>query len=165
MTRIFLVLLTLLSLQAFSQQTAIYQDPESEYRQGLDLLEKQKYGAAQKLFMNVLQSKEHLSYDVISNSAYYAAKCASELFNKDAEYLLLDFIEKYPASSNYQPAVYDLGIYYYRLKRYKNAIEFLAKVDQSDLSAEKKDEVNFKIGYSYYMTSEYDKASKAFFLM
>ena len=165
MTRIFLVLLTLLSLQAFSQQTAIYQDPEREYRQGLDLLEKQKYGAAQKLFMNVLQSKEHLSYDVISNSAYYAAKCASELFNKDAEYLLLDFIEKYPASSNYQPAVYDLGIYYYRLKRYKNAIEFLAKVDQSDLSAEKKDEVNFKIGYSYYMTSEYDKASKAFFLM
>ncbi|MBK6399031.1 MAG: hypothetical protein IPF75_12420 [Bacteroidetes bacterium] len=47
MTRIFLVLLTLLSLQAFSQQTAIYQDPEREYRQGLDLLEKQKYGAAQ----------------------------------------------------------------------------------------------------------------------
>ncbi len=165
MTRIFLVLLIFFSLQAFSQQTAIYQDTERDYQLGLDLLQKQKYGAAQKLFMQVLESKNHLSYEVISNSAYYSAKCASELFNKDAEYLLQDFIGKYPASSNYQPAVYDLGIYYYRLKRYKNAIEYLAKIEQSDLTTEKKDEVNFKIGYSYYMTSDYDRASKSFFLM
>lgn len=165
MTRIFLVLLIFFSLQAFSQQTAIYQDTERDYQLGLDLLQKQKYGAAQKLFMQVLESKNHLSYEVISNSAYYSAKCASELFNKDAEYLILDFIGKYPASSNYQPAVYDLGIYYYRLKRYKNAIEYLAKIEQSDLTTEKKDEVNFKIGYSYYMTSDYDRASKSFFLM
>jgi len=165
MTRIFSVLLILFSLQAFSQQTAIYRDPEKDYQQGLDLLEKQKYGAAQKLFMQVLESKAHLSYDVISNSAYFNAKCASELFNKDAEFLLLDFIEKYPASSNYQPALFDLGIYYYRLKRYKNAIEYLAKIDQIDLPQEQKDEINFKIGYSYYMTSDYDKASKAFTLM
>ncbi|MBK6988126.1 MAG: hypothetical protein IPH33_07715 [Bacteroidetes bacterium] len=47
MTRIFFSSAEYFFLQAFSQQTAIYRDPERDYQQGLDLLEKQKYGAAQ----------------------------------------------------------------------------------------------------------------------
>ncbi|MBL0105334.1 MAG: tetratricopeptide repeat protein [Bacteroidetes bacterium] len=165
MARIFCIILMLLSLQAFSQQTAIYVDPERDYQRGLDLLQKQKYGAAQKLFFSVIDSKENISEEARANSAFYVGKCASELFNKDAEYLLLDFMKKYPASSNYQPAVLELGLYYYRLKRYKSAIEWLAKVDQADMEQDKKDEVNFKTGYAYYMTSDYDKAGKAFYLV
>jgi TolA-binding protein len=165
MTKIFAVLLVFFSMQAFSQETAIYQDPEREYQQALDLFEKEKYGAAQKLFLQILDSKNHLPTEVLANASYYSARCATELFNQDAEYLMLSFIEKYPTSTNYSNAIYDLGIYYYRLKKYKNAIDYLARIDQSDLSQEKKDEVNFKIGYSYYMTNDYDKASKSFLLM
>lgn len=165
MTKFFAALLVLFSLNAFSQETAIYKDQEKDYQKALDLFEKEKYGAAQKLFLQVLDSKSHLQREVLANSSYFTARCAAELFNQDAEFLMLDFIDKYPASTYYDNAIYDLGVYYYRLKRYKNSIEYFVKVDQTNLSTEKKDEVNFKLGYSYYMTNDYDKASKAFFLM
>jgi TolA-binding protein len=165
MARIILLVFLFIQLNVFAQETAIYRDPEFHYQTGLDLLEKQKYGAAQKQFQLVVTSKENISYNTLGNASYYMAKCAVELFNKDAEYLLLNFIDNYPGNSNYQSAIYDLGNYYYRMKRYKNAIQWLEKVDQSGLEAIKKDEVNFKIGYSYYMINEYDKSANAFYLM
>ena len=165
MARIILLVLLFIDLNAFSQETAVYLDPERHYQSGLDLLEKQKYGAAQKEFQKVVSSRENISNLTLGNSSFYIAKCASELFNKDAEYLLLTFINDYPGNSNHQTSIFELGNYYYRLKRYKNAIEWLAKVDQSDLEIEKKDEINFKIGYSYYMSNDYDKAGNAFYLM
>ena len=165
MNRIILLVLLFIDLNVFSQQTAIFNDPERHYQNGLDLLSNQKYGAAQKEFLLVLSSKENISYTSLGNSSFYVAKCASELFNKDAEYLLLSFINKYPGNANYQSALMELGYYYYRLKRYKNTIEWLAKVDQSELAVEKKDEINFKIGYSNYMINDYEKASNAFYAM
>jgi TolA-binding protein len=165
MTRILLVVLLFIDFHVFSQQTAIYTDPEKHYKTGLDLLEKQKYVAAQKEFLQVVNSMENISFLTRANASFYNAKCASELFNKDAEFLLLNFLTDYPANANYQNAVFELGNYYYRLKRYKNAIEWLLKVDQSDLEADKKDEINFKVGYSYYMTNDYDKAGKSFYAM
>ncbi len=165
MARIFLLVLLLIEFNAFAQQTAVYLDPERTYKEGVDLLAKQKYGAAQKKFLEILNSRENISYSTRGNSSFYVAKCASELFNKDAEYLLLDFINKYPANSNYQEAVYELGNYYYRLKRYKNAVQWLAQVDQSELEVERKDEINFKLGYSNYMLNDYEKASNAFYAM
>ncbi len=163
--RILLLVLLFIDLRVYSQQTAVYTDPEYQYITGLDLLEKQKYGAAQKEFLKVLSSRETISYTTLGNSTFYVAKCASELFNKDTEYLLLAFISQYPGNSNYQAALFELGNYYYRQKRYKNAIEWLEKTDQSELAVEKKDEINFKLGYSYYMTNDYEKAGQAFYAM
>ena len=165
MARIILMVLLFIGVNAFSQESAIFHDPELHYQIGLDLMAKQKYSAAQKEFMKVTTSRENISYTTRGNSTYYIAKCASELFNKDAEYLLLAFIEHYPGNSNYQAAVFDLGNYFYRLRNYKKAIEWLAKTDQSELSTEKKDEINFKLGFSQYMINDYDKASNAFYAM
>ena len=165
MARIILLVLFSINLSVSAQQSAIYLDPERNYKTGIDLLTKQKYGAAQKEFQKVISSDENISYSTRGNAAYYVGKCASELFNKDAEYLLLSFLKDYPANSNYESAVYELGNYYYRQKRYKNAIEWLAKVDQLDLAQVKKDEINFKLGYCYYKINDYDKAGKAFYAM
>jgi TolA-binding protein len=165
MSRIFLWVLLLTGINAFSQQTAIYFEPEHTYRSALDLFDKQKYGAAQKEFEKVINSRDNVSYTTRANSVYYAGKCAAELFNKDAEYLLINFLENYPANPNYNSAQFDLALYYYRLKRYKNSIEWFEKIDQSQLQAEQKDEINFKLGYAYYMTNNYEKASKAFYAM
>ena len=148
-----------------AQQTAIFVDPERQYLNGIDLFTKQKYAAAQKEFMSVLESHENISVASKGNASYYVAKCAAELFHKDAEYLLLGFLKDYPGNVNDQNATYDLGIYYYRLKNYKKSIEWLEKVDQIDLADDRKDEINFKLGYAYYMTNDYDKSGKAFYKM
>ena len=80
-----------LDFNVLAQQTAIFLDPERHYQAGLDLLEKQKFGAAQKEFTQVLSSRENISEITRGNATFYSAKCASELFNKDAEFLLLSF--------------------------------------------------------------------------
>ena len=165
MARITLLVFLFIDLNAFSQQTAIFYDAERHYQMGIELMTNQKYGAAQKEFLQVVNSKENISYTSLGNSTFYIAKCASELFNKDTEFLLLSFINQFPGNSNYQSAIMELGNYYYRLKRYKNAIEWLSRVVQSEIDEEKKDEINFKLGYSNYMINDYEKASNAFYAM
>jgi len=146
----------------YAQQTVIYTDPENKYRLGLELFNKQKYGAAQKEFDATVADKT-VSFDARMNSAYLAAKSAVELFNKDAEYRLLKFMEDFPECPRYAEAQFDLGKYYYKLKRWKKAIEWFAKIEPNSLSQSDRDEFYFKSGYAYYMTNDYDKSSKAFF--
>lgn len=161
-TRLFWVFL-LFSIRAFSQQTAIYTDPERGYQLGMELFSKQKYVVAQKEFQKVLESTAPVSLEVKGNSAFFAARCAAELFHPDAEYLMFHFMTDYPENPHYDEAIYHLGILYFKQKKYKKAVEYLEKLDRNELSQERRDEVNFKLGYSYYMTNDYDKASKSFF--
>ena len=79
MARIILLFLIVIDLNVFSQQTAIFKDPELHYFNGIELLKSQKYGAAQKEFQQVIFSKENISYTTLGNSTFYIAKCASEL--------------------------------------------------------------------------------------
>src|SRR6187401_1653823 len=90
----------LLSQSIFAQQTAVYTDPEKNFHRALELFNKQKYGAAQKDFDSIVVANGVSSQTKVT-SEYYAAICAVELFNKDAEYRLLHFISSNPGSSYY----------------------------------------------------------------
>ena len=165
MSKRLIFLCIFLSLQAFSQKTTIYTHPERSYELGLDLFNKRKYVTAQLEFQRILESKENISMEVKGNSSYYFAVCAAELFHKDAEFLLLHFMESYPENQNYYNAGFHLGNYYFKQKKFKKAVDWLSKLDQNELSQEMRDEVNFKLGYAYYMTNEFDMAGKSFFLV
>jgi len=158
----FALLLIAFSCPLFAQQTAVYRDPEKNYQLGLELFNKQKYGAAQKEFQLVVESTGPIADESRSNSEFYIAFCAAELFNRDAEYLLTNFISNHPESTKYGAAVLELGNYFYRQKKYKKAIEWLEKTDKSLITEENIPEYYFRLGYSYYMTNEYEKATKAF---
>ncbi len=163
MKKIFFVfLLVLFVLQLFAQQTAIYLDPERNYQLGLELFNKQKYGAAQKEFQQVTESRDAISEESLTNAEFYIGFCAAELFNKDAEYLLTRFVRNHPESSKNGAAILELSNLFYRLKQHKKAIEWFEKVDKSLISKEDLPAYYFHLGYSYYMTSDYDKAIKAF---
>ena len=158
----FVILLLFFSNFVSAQKTAIYFDPERNYQFGLELFNKQKYGAAQKEFQSVIDSREAISVESRTNSEFYIAFCAAELFNKDAEYLLVNFIENHPESSNYGASVLELGKYFYRQKKYKKAIEWMQKTDKTLVSKEDLPEYYFHLGYGYYMTNDYEKATQAF---
>ncbi len=159
---LFITLLILLSNLLIAQQTAIYLNPERDYQLGLELFNKQKYGAAQKEFQKVLESKEAISDENRTNSEFYIAFCAAELYNKDAEYRLTNFIDHHPESPMYGASVLELGNYFYRQKKYKKAIEWLEKTDKSLVSTADLPEYYFRLGYCYYMTNDYEKATKSF---
>jgi tetratricopeptide (TPR) repeat protein len=128
-------------------------------RTGLDLFEKEKYGAAQHYFEKAAQHSDKNSL-VRTDAEYYAALCAVELFNKDAEDLLIAFIHAHPESPHVRMACYNLGRYKYRKKQYGEAIEWFKKVDVSELDQEETHEFLFKRGYSYFEKEEYDLAEK-----
>ncbi|MFM2135714.1 MAG: hypothetical protein RL021_1114, partial [Bacteroidota bacterium] len=158
-----LLALFLCAGSAYSQKTNIYTESDRDYRSGLDLLDKQKYGSARSVFENVMRTEAPVSDEARTNSAYYAGRCAAELFHADAEYLLLDFINRYPESPLQQDAALTLANYYYRLKKYKKASDQYAKVTVAALSAERRDETNFRAGYSAYMSDDYDSAARFFY--
>lgn len=157
------VLAFLLILQpAIAQKTAIFLDPDRNYREGLDLFGKQKYGAAREYFEAVLKNPKG-SQESRMGSAYFIGACAAELFHKDAEARLEQFLTEYPESPYYQEALYVTGNYLFRQKKYKKSADWFGRIDMARASQERKDEVNFKTGYGYYMTNDYDKASRSFY--
>jgi TolA-binding protein len=94
---------------------------------------------------------------------YYQALCGLKLFNSDAEGLLIEFTLAYPESPKVKLAYFHLGNYKFRKKKYDEALQWFDKIDIYDLSNEEVAEYQFKIGYSYFMEEEFDKASKALY--
>lgn len=148
---------------AFSQKTATWQNPQELYNSAYELFQKQKYGAAQKQFLEVIEIIDAPSSLMEANAEYYAALCALELFNDDAEEMLTAFIEAYPEHSKVRTAHFQLGKYQYRKKRYRQAIRSLEVVDVFELNSEEKNEFYFKLGYSYFMSNDYEQAKANFY--
>ncbi len=146
-----------------AQKTMIYNEPGVKFRLGMELFNKEKYGAAQKCFTDVIEKVSNPQSELSINSEYYSAICAIYLFNDDAEYLLLNFIKKYPYSSKIKYAYFELAKFYYTKKKYDKVIKAFDNIDIRDLNEEELAEYYFKTGYSYFSLENYDKAQTAFF--
>ena len=157
------LLAVVVTTASFAQKTAVYESPGDIYESAFDLFQKEKYGAAQKQFEQVIDQIEAPSSLMKSNAEYYSARCALELFNEDAEDMLKTFIEEHPEHSLVRKAYFQLGKYQYRKKRYRQAIRSLEKVDVYDLNTEEKNEFYFKLAYSYFKSDDYEKAKNNFY--
>lgn len=161
---VLLLLVLLLGPQALlAQQTAIYHNPQADYRLALELFNKEKYGAAQKLFMDIAGQIPDADSEMKANALYYISICAVELFHPDAEKHLIHFIQSYPTHPRQGIASFQMGNLQYRKRNYKDALDWYAKVDLFDLSREQKEEFQFKSGYSHFMKDDYEKAKQHFF--
>ncbi len=148
------------SIPLHAQQTAAYIEPEGLYHDGIELYNHQKFGAAQQKFNEFIKlSKPTL---LTADAQFYAALCALELQNKDGEYLLLTYLDKYPGNNRQNQANFELGKYYYGGKNYKKAIPYFEKVEVSSLTEEQEDEYRYKLGYSYFSKEDYSKALSMF---
>ncbi len=147
----------------FAQKTAVYQQPDADYRLALDLFNKEKYGAAKKLFESTLESIDDVHCEVRINAIYYKSICKVELFHPDAESSLLTFIRQFPTHPKQGIANLQMGNLQYRKRSYEAAIEWYKKVDIFDLTQREREELHFKIGYSYFMTDNIERAKQSFF--
>ncbi len=85
------ILLFFVSVYAQAQRTSIYSDKDLDYKTGIELFQKEKFGAAQKSFQKVIDSHDVNSLMRV-DAEYYRAICAIELFNKDGEWYLKQFV-------------------------------------------------------------------------
>src|SRR5690348_6274073 len=95
------VLLLMAPWVSEAQQTLEDASPLNLYNKGVTLFESTQYGAAQKVFKDFLASpsgrgvggeRDRFRID----AEYYIAISAMELFQDDAEALLMEFVGKYP---------------------------------------------------------------------
>ena len=100
-----------ISFQGQAQKSVFYNNNTATYRLGMELLEKEKYGAAQRAFESASQAIEEENSDLKVNAEYYAALCALELFNKDAEYMFKRFIQNHSENPKVRTAYFQLGKY------------------------------------------------------
>ena len=145
-----------------AQQTAVYTQPVSDFRNATDLLAKEKYGAAMPIFERLAKATPAADKGMRSSSAFYTALCATRLFHDDARSRMLKFTEDYPESSHLNEANFELAKLQYNAKNYADAIIAFNHVDVYELSADDMAEFNFKLGYCYLKTDNLDKAKGCF---
>ncbi len=156
-------ILLFFTISAAAQQNYSLQKKDKDYYTALELFEKEKYSSSQRFFDEYSEkNKNSLSLKKIS-AEYYAALCAINLFNDDAEYRVTNFTNSYPESHYVNPIKQNMGENYYSQKKWKRAIDWFEQVNQNDLSESKKTELNFKIGYSHFQLDDLEEARITFY--
>ena len=156
------LLLLLFAFTTQAQQSLVYAHDNADFKRALQLFDAKKYVSAQRKFKQVFRNIEQPHSEVKMNSEYYIALCALELFNKDAEYLFVRFIENHPQSPKVRKARFQLGQYNYRKKRWTSTVKWFEQVDENDLEAEEIPEFQFKYGYALFRKKKYSEAQKLF---
>lgn len=161
--RVVAVMLLLLPAIVSAQQTQVYVAPDAQFRNALDLFEKQKYTEAQERFDHIVANATDKNDLLVIDAQYYAALCAMELFHKDAEVRLKDFLAQHPESPKCARVRFQLARYNFRKKKYDDAIAWFRQVEIYDLQQEELSEFYFKRGYSHYELGQIDSARADFF--
>jgi tetratricopeptide (TPR) repeat protein len=149
-----------LSVSVLAQKTIVYTHQDAEFEKAIELFQKEKYGAAQKSFLETIKSHTDLQSLIRIDAEYYNAICAIELFNKDGELYLKEFIAEHPESPKMKTACFYLGKYNYRKKKYKEALDWFEKVDVYDLTTDELAEFYFKRGYSFFERDKFIESKK-----
>lgn len=156
-----LVLLTFSGF-LFAQKTQLYLDKDATYKTAMELFDKKQYTAAQKAFVDYMALVKGNTL-LKTDAEYYAAACGIELFHKDGEWRMKEFIERHPESNKVKWGYFYLGKSNFRKKKYEESIQFLEKVDIYDLSKDNLAELYFKRGYSYFVTKNFEKSKTDLF--
>lgn len=159
----FILVFCICSVFGYAQQSQIYKDVDADFKTGVELFQKEKYGAAQKSFVKVIETHPDPQSLVRIDAEYYKAICAIELFNKDGEFYLKQFVKDHPESPKVKSAYFYLGRYNYRKQKWRDVIDWLEKVDVYDLTTEELAEFYFKRGYSNFSINKYAEAKKDFY--
>lgn len=159
-------LLTIVFLGSFSAiaQRSIHHDNENAfYQEGIELFQKEKYAAAQKLFSEHLAKSKDLYGEITISARFHHGICALYLFHKDAEYLLEKFAQDHPDSPLVLEAYFELASYNYKRRNYKKALDWFAFIDPEDISAKRQTEFKYKRGHSYFMETDIANARQDFY--
>ncbi|HOY72773.1 MAG TPA: tetratricopeptide repeat protein, partial [Tenuifilaceae bacterium] len=161
MTKLRAFILSLTLAAAFSlahgQETSISTREEALFAKAFELYQKGLYASSQKTFQKFLSE---YSSDVVAqlrtDAEFYSAICAIELNNNDAEYLLGRFIQNHPESQYIDLAYFVMGKRQYQQKNFTSSIYWLSMIDGEGLDREKRYEMQFMLGYCYFMTNDFD---------
>ncbi len=164
--RIFALLLLGSPFSLKAQQTTIYTEANAAYKRGLEFYQQRLYSMAQKEFLEAVEllrpvnEPEWIALKADAQLQY--AKSAVRLGSPEAEKLVIDILRSQAPSPEASQAALEIGNYYFESKQYDKAIAYYDMAPQSSASSQVRDELRFKLGYSYFATKRFGQAKAAF---
>ncbi len=139
-----------------AQHTQVFASSEKYFYEGIELFDRAKYGSAQEAFRKYI---DLMGDDTkTADAQYYYALSGLYLLHPDAEQLILNFVHKHPTHPKTALANYELGLYYFEQKDYEKSLELLKDAPLHLISINQTKELEFKLGYSYFATKDFDNA-------
>ncbi len=157
------VILLLVAVDVAGQKSAAYEYTDTDLYDGIELFEKEKYGAARFKFDQVIEKTTGEETQLRTEAMYYNAMCALRLYNRDAEYQVYRFITEHPESPHVNQVSFELANYFHYKMNWARAIMWYNKVDRQMLSLEQRPEYYFKKGYAHYMRKDFENARVDFY--
>ncbi|GJM30310.1 MAG: hypothetical protein DHS20C17_29450 [Cyclobacteriaceae bacterium] len=143
-----------------AQNTLFNNDEYQKFSAAVELMQKEKYGAARQAFERYLSSfPESIKSE---DAQYYRALCALNLYHPDAESLYTDFIQKYDYHPKAGLAYFELGNFYFIQEDYQKANQYFEQVPLAKLDQNLQLETRFKSAYGYFGQQQFDKALEKF---
>jgi len=158
MRNIFLLLFIGMLQVSFAQKSLKYESVEEAYDKGMELFRHQKYGLARIQFNAYVDANQENISSRVAEAAYLQRVCAQKLDNGDMEFLWEDYIQRYPYSNRLPYAHMNMGDYFKKKSKYRQASRWYEKVDANGLDKETNVDFNFSAGYALFMQQKYDEA-------
>lgn len=145
-----------------AQKTLYYTDENTIFKNARELYDNKDYSNAYQLFEKYLTQKNKECL-LQTDAEYFKSLCAYYLENKDAEFLLKNFIEKYPENTRTNQALFYLADLYFKRKKYDEVLNIYQKIEKDDLSKQQQAEYHFKKGYALMEKNQLNEASAEFY--
>ncbi|NND04782.1 MAG: tetratricopeptide repeat protein [Saprospiraceae bacterium] len=149
-----------------AQQSTVYTEANVNFKKGLELFDLGVYSVAQDEFGKVLDKLAPVNepeYRIIKKKAeLYYARSAVRLEQPDGQKLMLDFVRRHRPDPTANKALLELADYYYNSRKYDQAIEFFAMMDQRGFTQSERTEIAFKHAYCLFVRKRYDEAKAKF---
>lgn len=158
-----LILFILIPLAVQAQKTPLYSVGDNAYLRGLQLYEREKYGAAREKFQEVIDADPASRSEIQSEAWFYRAMSAIELRHDDSEYLVNEFIARYPESPYVNEACFRTADYFYDKNNWPRTITWYNRTDRSGLTEAEFCEYHFKKGFAYYRRKDFESARVEFY--
>lgn len=162
-TAIVVAFMQLAMMPAWAQQTERFRDVHLDYHRAMELMAHEKYEAARRLFGEYLAGSGQRVDEYHITALYHRAACSMQLFHKDAEFQMQEFIVEYPESRWYRPALLQLARYNFNRRDYKDALYYIKRLDLRDYDQDVQDELGFKKGFSAFQLEEWEQSKSALF--
>ena len=166
--RFFLYCLCLVggTLTLSAQATTVYTEAwrtfkEAEDHRQKNVLEKaqREYAEVVEMLLPVHQPEAEL---LRIQAELYVAKLAVRLGKSDGEKLILDFVRRYQPDPIANTALLEIAKYYFDEGELDKAQEYYLLLPRATLTADEQAEVNFRLGYTYFVQKDFDEARRYF---
>lgn len=156
-----LVFVCLLSSMTYAQKTQVYEQNEERYYHAVELYNKELFGPAAEVFQLFIEN-ETTSSLLAEKAEIYVLMSKMQLDHYRYDKKLEQYIKKHPENTLYNLAMFELGNYLFNNRKYRKAAKYYEELDITNLPKIYWEEANFKMGYSFFKTKDYDLAKSHF---